>query len=428
MGADGPRKLRIAILLDRFTPSRGGENYFSWLAGALSEKGHEVHVFAMKVEKGANTGYAVHLIPVWKYPRSLMLLSFIVNSSRILRPYKFDIIHGVGWSLAMNVFNPHGGVEEAYLKQEFRSITNPLYYAYKLLKRYLSLQHHLKIRVRRRQYRSESVKKIIAISKMIKRNIIDYHGTPEKKIAVIFNAVDLDRFHVGNAGLYREKKRESLGIDPGAILLVFAGNNYRLKGLEPLLGSLVYLRRWFPKQPFRLIVLGRGQLGRYRRKAGRLGVSDLTLFPGAVSRIEEYYAAGDIYVHPTFYDSCSLTVLEALASGIPVITSRFNGAADAILSEEGGKIIDDPHDVENLARSIAYYFDEDRRKKARIVTRQWMERYSPGYNLEETLRVYYEVVNGERELPKKTIDNRQGEGGDFVGRELEEFRQEREEE
>lgn len=130
--------------------------------------------------------------------------------------------------------------------------------------------------------------------------------------------------------------------------------------------------------------------------ARRLGVSDFTLFLGPVKEMEQYYAASDIYVHPTFYDSCSLTVLEALASGLPVITSRFNGAADVIVSNKGGKILENPADVEELAESIAFYFDEDRRNAARGVARQWMEKYSPTYNVEETLRVYHEVAGGIR--------------------------------
>ncbi len=93
--------------------------------------------------------------------------------------------------------------------------------------------------------------------------------------------------------------------------------------------------------------------------------------------MEQYYAASDIYQHPTFYDSCSLTVLETLPRGLPVITSRFNGASDVIISNKGGKILKDPGYVEDLAESIAFYFDEDRRNAARGVARQWMEKYSP---------------------------------------------------
>lgn len=411
---DESRKLKVAFIIDRFLPSRGGENYFSLLARELSRRGHEVHVFTMEADKTPVSEYQIHSIPVLRYPRCLRILSFLIQSRRIVRHNDFDIIHGVGLSLAMNVFNPHAGVEHVYLKQEFRSITNRCYYFYKLLKRYLSPQHYLIAWIQKRQYLSQKVKKIIAISTMVKRNIIQYYQIPEEKIEVIFNCVDLDRFHPRNRELYRGKKRTAINMDQDTLLLIFAGNNYRLKGLDPLLQALVLLRRWAPDKPFRLLIAGRGQRGRYLRKAKKMGVSDLTIFLGAVKEIEQYYAASDIYVHPTFYDSCSLTVLEALASGLPVITSRFNGAADVILSDKGGKILDDPAEVEDLARSIFYFFDEERRNEARVITRKWMEKYSPNSNVEGTLRVYYQVVKEVRKeifRHQNTVAYRSNENG-----------------
>jgi UDP-glucose:(heptosyl)LPS alpha-1,3-glucosyltransferase len=391
---DLSRKLKIAIVLDRFLPSRGGENYFSWLAKELSRRGHEVHVFATKAENIHETEYQVHLIPVWRYPRSLRLLCLLFQSSRAVRSYDFDIIHGVEGGLIMNIFNPHGGVEQAYLKQEFLSIPNRGYCLYKFLKRYLFPYHYLKIWIQKRQYLSKRVKRIIAISQMVKKDIIKYYRVPEQKIMVIFNCVDLERFHPRNREIYRNAKRMALGINPETLLLIFVGNNYRLKGVGSLLRAMAILKKQFPNLPFRLLILGRGQRRRYMRLAKRVGVLDLTLFLGSVGEIEQYYAASDIYVHPTFYDSCSLTVLEALASGLPVITSRFNGAAEIILSDEGGRVIEDPADVENLAESIAYFFDENRRSKVRIIVRQWVEKYSLAYHIGEILRVYYEVSGG----------------------------------
>jgi len=401
METDGlPRKLKIAFALDYFVSSRGGESYFAWLANELSRLGHEVHVFAAKAEENPGAAYQVHLVPVWRYPRSLRTLSFLVNSARVIKADDFDIIHGVGWTLAMNVFNPHGGVEQAYLKQEFRSIPGRFYRGWRVLRRYLSLDHYLTLWIQKRQYLSPRVKKIVAISQMVKRDILQYYGryyeTASEKVVVVFNSVDLDRFHPRNQDSYRVQKRSSLGIPPEAIVLIFVGNNYRLKGLEPLMGAVGLLRERFPGQPLRLLVAGRGQITRYRRKALRLGASEVVQFLGPVRDIEQYYATSDIYVHPTFYDSCSLTVLEALASGLPAVTTRFNGAADAIASEEGGKVIEDPADVQKLAEAIATYFDEQRRNRARTVTRQWMEQYPSSYNVGEMLRVYYEVAGEAR--------------------------------
>lgn len=384
--------LKIAILLDKFLPSRGGERYFSFLASELAKIGHDVHVFASRIEVTENLPYSVHLIPVINYPRSLRILSFRRNARRMIGLYDFDIVHGAAESSAVNVLNPHGGVEPAYLKREFASISNPVYHAYKFLKCYLSIRHYLETGLQRRLYAGTTLKRVIAISSMIKRDIVQYYGFPEDRITVVFNSVDLDRFHPRNRGLYRREKRAELGIDEKALLLLFAGNNYRLKGVRTLIIALARLLRCFPDQDFRLIIAGRGHAGSYRRLARRLGIADRVIFAGAVTGMERWYAATDIYVHPTFYDSCSLTVLEALASGLPVVTTRFNGAAEAVQSEEAGAVINDPGDPDELANAISKYVNAGKRSQAVFSSRASMEQYSPQRNLRETLEVYHEVT------------------------------------
>jgi UDP-glucose:(heptosyl)LPS alpha-1,3-glucosyltransferase len=389
------RPLKIAILLDKFLPSRGGERYFSFLARELAQRGHEVHLFATKLEETGALPYRVHIVPVVGFPRSLRILTFWRNSARAIGARDFDIVHGVAQSSAVNVLNPHGGVEQAYLRQEFASISSPCYRAYKYFKRYLSVRHYLEVGLQRHLYRAGHIERVIAISTMIKRDIAAYYAFPEDKISVVFNSVDLDRFHPRNRELYRERKRAELGIDESTLLLLFAGNNFRLKGMETLIRALTKLGSDFPEKKFHLLVAGRGRAGRFRGLAERLGVEERVSFLGPVTGMEAYYGAGDVYVHPTFYDSCSLTVLEALASGLPVVTTRFNGASDAIVSDEGGMVIEDPADAGELARAIGAYVSEERRERARAVARAWMEEYTPERNVEETVRVYYEVVKGK---------------------------------
>jgi UDP-glucose:(heptosyl)LPS alpha-1,3-glucosyltransferase len=386
------RPLKIAILLDKFLPSRGGERYFTFLASELARMGHDVHIFASKVEATDNPPYSIHLIPVMKFPRSLRILSFRYNASRMLRRYDFDIIHGVAESCEVNVLNPHGGVEPAYLKQEFASIGNPVYRAYKFLKRYLSIRHYLETGLQKRLYGGKALKRVIAISSMIKRDIIRYYGFPEDRISVVFNSVDLDRFHPRNRELYRKAKRMELGMSEDTLLLLFAGNNFRLKGVSTLIKAMALLSKRLRGQDFRLVVAGRGHAGGYHRLAQRLGIADKVVFAGAVNGMEQWYGATDIYVHPTFYDSCSLTVLEALASGLPVITTKFNGAAEAIQSTAAGIVINDPADPTELAEAIAEFLDQEKRTRAIPASRACMERYSPERNLAETVAVYNAVT------------------------------------
>jgi len=387
----------VAIVLEWFLPSTGGQSYFSGLIKELVKRGHEVHVFATKIEGVPGPEYTVHLIPSLKYPRSLRLLSFVLNSARMINLHDFDIIHQVMESLTMNVFNPHSGVEKAYLRQEFASIDNRLYYLIRLIKRYFTPRHYIALWIQKKQFQMRRVKKIIAISTMVKNDIIRYYKVPEEKIEVVFNCVDINRFHPRNRDLYRRSIREFLNIQDHTVILLFAGHNYRLKGLETLLGVLSVLKETVLHQPIHLLIIGHGQITRYKRIARKLGVLDLTTFLGPVKDMEKFYGASDIYVHPTFYDSCSLTVLEALASGIPVITTRFNGAAEIIISEKGGKVLDNPRDLKALAEAIAYFLDQDRREEAKRITRHWVEKYTPEYNAEKTLKVYYKVLEKANE-------------------------------
>ncbi len=359
------RPLKIAILLDKFLPSRGGERYFSFLCEELTIRGHEVHLFATETEAVGGLPYRVHKIPVWRYPAWLRALSLWRYGSGTLTRQGFDIVHAVAQVRAATVLNPHGGVERAYLRQEFASIGNPLYYAYKLLKRYLSVRHYLEIALQKRLYaaggRGPPRDRHLGHGQ---GDIINYYAYPADRISVVFNTVDLDRFHPRMRDVHRAGKRAELGLGEESILLLFAGNNFRLKGIETLIRALALLTAQFPDRDFRLLVAGRGRPGRYRRLMKELGVAARVVFTGPLSPMEHYYAAADIYVHPTFYDSCSLTVLEALATGLPAVTTRFNGAAQVIASQEGGMVIDDPADAAELAAAVALYADPEKRAAA----------------------------------------------------------------
>lgn len=385
------RNLKIAIVLNRFFPSSGGQSYFSFLAKALSDRGHEVTVFASQAEKENPKEYNLKIIPVLRWPRTLRIITYIISSHLLVSKDRFDIIHQADEGLTMNVFNPHGGVEKAYLKQEFRSIDSKPYLAMRFLRRYLSPYHYLLLSIQRIQFKSQSVKKIIAISKMVKEHMVEYYGVNEEKIAYVFNTCDMERFRPENREVFRKGVRKDLNLTDDAVLLMFAGHNFRLKGLKVLFKALRSLLSE-SKHDIYLLVAGRGRIDYYRRIAEDMGIERRVLFLGPVRDIEKYYAASDIYVHPTFYDSCSLSVLEALSSGLPVITTKFNGAKDAIRSEDGGVVIEDPSSSEELKSAISLFLDPEKRKIARTLTRSWMEEYSPEKHIDRILEVYSEVL------------------------------------
>jgi len=170
-----------------------------------------------------------------------------------------------------------------------------------------------------------------------------------------------------------------------------------MKGLAFLMKALAALKKRSPG-PFRLLVLGRDRQEPYRRLASRIGISGEVVFAGSTDDPEKYYGAADLLVHPSFYDACSLTVLEALSSGLPVITTASNGASGVIHQGEEGYVLSDPWDERELEDKIFRFLEPDRRARASRAARALAERYSEERNWSE-MRAVFEKTILEREAP-----------------------------
>lgn len=391
--------MKIALVIYKFLPSKGGgEGYLAGLARQLVERGHEVHVFAHDWEK-SNRFIQFHTIPAMRFPKFLKEVSFVVNTRRALDAEDFDIIQVVGRALGMNVFNPHCGVEKAWLKQDYQSMRNPFYRSLKQITKFFSLRQNFILWLDKKQYTEEKVSRIIAISDMIKNDMIRYHHVDPQKITVIYNGVDTRRFNPARREDFRKVIRKKLSIGREFVLL-YISNNFRLKGLATLIRALGVLKQ--THTDFKAVIIGRGKKSPYGKLAKRLGCLDNMLFLGSVSEIEKYYAASDLYVHPTFYDSCSLVITEALASGLPVITTKYDGASGLIDDGKDGFVMNDPLDYQKLAKMITVFFDEEVRQKASIAARIKAEKYPEEENCEKIIEVFREVAGESSETSLKT--------------------------
>jgi UDP-glucose:(heptosyl)LPS alpha-1,3-glucosyltransferase len=108
-----------------------------------------------------------------------------------------------------------------------------------------------------------------------------------------------------------------------------------MKGLAQLIQALAKIKKE-GSPPLKCLILGRDRRDLYIRLANKLRLPEELVFAGSTDEPEKYYGGADLLVHPTFYDACSLTVLEALASGLPVITTASNGASRVISQGKEG--------------------------------------------------------------------------------------------
>jgi UDP-glucose:(heptosyl)LPS alpha-1,3-glucosyltransferase len=130
----------------------------------------------------------------------------------------------------------------------------------------------------------------------------------------------------------------------------------------------------------------------YERLTRTLGIESRVLFLGPRRDMHNCYYASDFLVHPTFYDPCSLVVLEALACGLPVITSRFNGASELLHPPQEGYVVDDPHDHEALARCIVQLLDPARRAACAQACRRTAGEWTFERHYQQLLEVFAQAA------------------------------------
>lgn len=306
----------------------------------------------------------------------------------------YDATLGVGNTLAADVLQPHGGVHWAWFWRSLRAYDHSVVRGVKFMGRILSPRQWVSGCIENAPYRNESAPRIVAISDMVKQDMIRWYKIPEDRIIVVYNGVDIERFHPRNRQ-YREEVRIQHGIKDEVVIL-FVSNNFRMKGLHLLMKALSPLKQ--EGLSFKLLILGRDRRESYLRYARRLGLSERVVFAGSTKEPEKYYGAADLLVHPSFYDACSLTVLEGLASGLPVITSSFNGACGLISQGEDGWVIEDLSDQRSLGEAILFFLQEERRILASRMAREKAQAFSNTTNFRRMMAIFKEVTERRAEM------------------------------
>jgi UDP-glucose:(heptosyl)LPS alpha-1,3-glucosyltransferase len=385
----------IAFCYESVLPSRGGcETYIAGLARRLARDGHRIHLYACRWDAAAlPDGITYHRVRLPRCPRFFRPWVFSLACRRALAGSRHAVSVGFDKIFGVDVLYPQGGLyaatsEHNLLKYSSKS-TRALARAVKLID-----PAHLSFTLlERRQYGGADRPLVVAISDMVRNHFRQHFKLGRDDIRLVRIATDPARFDETDRPLRRLEWRTHWGISPECTVALFAGMNYRLKGLEPLL----YAVRQIPTTvPFQLLVAGNKHTGVYERMASRLGVADRVRFVGYCAEMRNCYFAADFFVHPTFYDPCSHVVLEAMACGLPVITSRYNGASELMHPPREGFVIDDPHDVGHLAWCLTQMLDPARRSSCARAARKTASQWTFEHHYRQMLAVFAEAAARKR--------------------------------
>jgi UDP-glucose:(heptosyl)LPS alpha-1,3-glucosyltransferase len=375
----------IAFCYENVLPSRGGcETYIADLARRLVADGHEVHLYASRWDAAAlPPEMHYHALAVPTGPRFLRPWRFGWACERALRGATHDISLGFDKTWGQDVLYPQGGLHAASAAYNLNKYAGRLTRQLAGLVRSLDIAHWSFSRLERKQYLGPRPPLIVVNSEMVRGHFQRFLSISAQSLRVVRSAIDPDRFMEHD----RPKRRVE------ETVALFAAMNYRLKGLEPLLHAVALLPA---AAPLRLLVVGNPKTGPWERLAHRLGIAHRVLFAGHCADMRNAYFAADLLVHPTFYDPCSLVVLEALACGLPVVTTRCNGAAELLDPPNEGYVIANPHQHARLAWALTQLLDPARRAACTQAARKAAMAWTFEQHYRQLLEVFAEAAERKR--------------------------------
>lgn len=368
------RKLKIVFVRRGYSPSGGAESYLKRLTHGIVVLGHEAQLVATddwpasdwsfgsinRVEADSAIGFA--------------------NELEKLRPQLgCDVLMSLERIWRCDVYRAGDGVHQAWLNRR-RKFEMPL----QRFVRGVNRKHRDILQLEESLFAKGAAGRVIANSEMVKKEIVDIYRYPADKVDIVRNGVPLDQFRFDPAT--REKSRADLKLKPDEIALLFAGSGWERKGLRFAIEAMELCR----DRKLRLMVAGRGDARGYKPK--RFFTEEPVRFLGEVADLRPIYAAADIFILPSIYDPFSNACLEALASGLPVVTTRDNGFSEIIENGVHGSVVDLPNNVSGLRDAIRFWLDELRRSSARSKVTELAAQFGISKNVEQTLTILVQAA------------------------------------
>ena len=276
-------------------------------------------------------GVSIHRIRQIPLPPVGRMLALAAGAAIVAGRGTWDVVQSHERTLRQDVYRAGEGCHRAYLATRRRGGRG--------------LYHRVVLALERRVF--TATPRIVAISRAGADEIARLYPVAPDRLTTIYNGVDLDRFHPDNRGRHRRAARAEAGIPDGAWLLLFVGSGFARKGLDTAIEALATAG----DPGARLLVTGKGDPAPYVRLAERLGLGARVSWLGPRQDIERWYAAADVIVLPTRYEPFGNVHLEALASGVPVVTSTRAGGAELIEPGRNGAVAE-PDDPRAFGRAV----------------------------------------------------------------------------
>jgi UDP-glucose:(heptosyl)LPS alpha-1,3-glucosyltransferase len=358
--------MKIGLVRRGYSGSGGAERYLLRFADALRAAGHEAVLFASR-EWPAEAWKGEMVRVTGQGPRA-----FADGLGKARPRERCDVLYSLERVWDCDAYRAGDGVHRAWLDR--RRAFEPRWKAWF---RAMQAKHREMLELEQAVFAAEGKRLIIANSRMVAGEIDRYFRVPAERVPVIYNGLPVGSGIDEKYGTYRTTTRSELGLRKGEIAVLFAGSGWERKGLRFAMEGVSRT------QGATLLVAGTG-------KRRGLPAAARTRFLGEVSPIRKLMDAADVFLLPTIYDPFSNASLEAMAAGLPVITTEANGFAEIMRPGIDGEVLASPADIAGIAAAIEKWgaqvtpeTREQRRREAR--------RYTIEGNVRETLEALEKI-------------------------------------
>jgi len=348
--------MRVGLVYQTFDLSGSLPRAHVELTRYLVRAGHEVHVFSSAAVTDRSLAPGAHFhdvatIPAGgRYRAAGNAVAFAWNSTRAVARHRpaLDVVHGRGMSTIHQDIVHLPGVlrgqpevepgltahERFPFERRLKELATPLTRPIEPVRNLLESQ----------VFASPRLSRIHVDSRLVRDDLLEHYSVDEAAVVVVPTGVNLEEFEpVAD----RRSLRLELELPPDETLILFCGHDFRRKGLDRAILALGAMT-----ERATLVVIGGRDPSQYERLAREAGVAERVLFVGGRTDAARFFQASDIVTLPTRMDMWGAPVIEAMASGVPIVTSDAAGASDAVVDGESGFVLAEPVEPDALAAAL----------------------------------------------------------------------------
>jgi UDP-glucose:(heptosyl)LPS alpha-1,3-glucosyltransferase len=342
------RAMRIALITRRFDLAGGGtERDLAITAEILSQAGHEITIYTAEM-RGPVPRWPVKMLVGPIVGRSLQFLWFARNAVSRVRLDGADVVLSFARVIGADILRSGGGAHSSFVRAARQWQSRAAATAMRL-----NPYHRIQMAVERAAFRHPNLKLAIAVSKLVSDDLILSFGLEPSRVVTLYNGVDCEKFRPSRGSSERAEIRRNLEMPADRSVVLFVGSGFGRKGL----GFLIEAWKRLQGSPILLVAGSDRAVSAYQRMSERFDAADRVRFLGPRVDIELLMRAADGLALPSLFEPFGNVVVEAMASGLPVLASSRCGAAEIIPAEMRPLIVDDPADAGELAAKTQLLID-----------------------------------------------------------------------